>query len=313
MIEKFAPLRTDSTVYDVLTHPAFVNFGRFLLPLEQGYRETMPMSEISSLLPFHRHVDPQGSIEILNTIMEMVANRQPLFHDIYKENEKQVDPSKKNTCLFFFAGNSGAPCAVICAGGGFQHVGSIHEGFPYALKLNRRGYNAFVLQYRTGGANVACEDLAAGISYIFRNVEALGVSTESYSLWGASAGARMAAYLGSHGAAAYGGDNLPRPAAVVMQYTGHTDYSTQESPTFAVIGEDDAIASWRTMEQRIEVLKRMGVETEFHIYPQIGHGFGLGTGTTAEVWFDLAVRFWEKQLKQHQVQAGKNQLENPPD
>ena len=44
----------------------------------------------------------------------------------------------------------------------------------------------------------------------------LEVSTDGYSLWGGSAGARMAANLGSYGSAAYGGDDLPRPAAVIM-------------------------------------------------------------------------------------------------
>src|SRR3546814_3269584 len=53
---------------------------------------------------------------------------------------------------------------------------------------------AFVLKYRTGsGGAVATEDLAAAISYIFRNADALGVDRRDYSLWGSSAGARMAA------------------------------------------------------------------------------------------------------------------------
>ena len=54
------------------------------------------------------------------------------------------------------------------------------------------GYNAFSIQYRTGGAQVACEDLAAAIDFILRHAGELQVSTEDYSLWGGSAGARMA-------------------------------------------------------------------------------------------------------------------------
>lgn len=304
----FQPLTSASTIKNVLSHPAFQGFGRYLLPLEQGYRDTMPLSDLHSLLPFHRGVDAAGSIDVLNTMMDMVADGQPLFHEIYSEAEKQADPRKEYTGLFFFPGNLGAPVAVVCAGGGFQHVGSIHEGFPYALELSLRGYNAFVIQYRVGGAEVACEDLAAALTYIFRNAEALAVSPECYSLWGASAGARMAAYLGSHGAAAYGGADLPRPAAVLMQYTGHTDTGRQEPPTFAVIGEEDTIVSWHTMQQRIDMLKRMGVDNEFHVFPRLGHGFGLGIGTTAEGWFDLAIRFWEKHLRPYMAQEGKNPL-----
>ena len=84
--------------------------------------------------------------------------------------------------------------------------------------------------------------------------------------WGGSAGARMAAWLGSYGPAAFGGDDLPRPA-VVMQYTGHADYTQEDPPTFACVGENDGIASWRTMERRVAALSALGIPTEFHHYP----------------------------------------------
>ena len=104
----------------------------------------------------------------------------------------------------------------------------------------------------------------------------------------------MAAYLGSYGPAAFGGDDLPRPGTVVMQYTGHTDYTQNDPPTYVCVGENDGIASWRTMEQRIDNLNALGIDTAFHKYPDLGHGFGLGIGTSAEGWIDDAVTFWEK-------------------
>lgn len=45
---------------------------------------------------------------------------------------------------------------------------------------------------------------------------------------------------------------------------------------------------------KIDAISAMGVPTEFHVYQGLGHGFGLGTGTVAEGWFDLAVNFWEE-------------------
>ena len=36
---------------------------------------------------------------------------------------------------------------------------------------------------------------------------------------------------------------------------------------------------------------------EFHPYPQLGHGFGLGVGTTAEGWIDDATAFWAKHIE----------------
>lgn len=154
------------------------------------------------------------------------------------------------------------------------------------------------LQYRTGGADVACEDLAAAISFIFEHAKELQVDTDGYSLWGGSAGARMAAYLGSYGPGAFGGDDLPQAGTVIMQYTGHSDYTEHDPPTYVCVGENDGIADWRTMEGRINRLKALGIDTEFHKYPNLGHGFGLGIGTSAEGWIDDAVVFWEKQLRQ---------------
>jgi acetyl esterase/lipase len=171
---------------------------------------------------------------------------------------------------------------------------SVHEGFPYAVAISKQGYNAFVLKYRAGaGGEVATRDLAAAISYVFRNAKALGVGTNSYSLWGSSAGARMAAAVGSHGTTRFGGDNVPKPSTVVMAYTGHSDYSSSEPPTFVVVGEQDGIASPSAMERRVDALRKAGAPVEFHRYRDLGHGFGPGVGTSAEGWLERAVRFWE--------------------
>lgn len=103
----------------------------------------------------------------------------------------------------------------------------------------------------------------------------------------------MAASLGSYGTEAYGEDALPRPAAVIMEYTGYTDYTENDPLDYAVVGEDDGIANWRAMQERLNNISALGIDTEFHAYPNLGHGFGLGLGTTAEGWFDDAVKFWE--------------------
>ena len=87
-----------------------------------------------------------------------------------------------------------------------------------------------------------------------------------------------------------------RPGAVIMQYTGHSDYTESDPPTFVCVGENNGIASWRTMENRLHNLDAIGIPTEFHKYPGLSHGFGIGTGTVAEGWINEAVAFWEKQI-----------------
>ena len=38
-----------------------------------------------------------------------------------------------------------------------------------------------------------------------------------------------------------------------MEYTGHSDYTKNDPPTFAVVGDDDGIANWRVMQRRLEI------------------------------------------------------------
>jgi acetyl esterase/lipase len=237
-------------------------------------------------------------VDTINYIIDKMAEEEIVFYNFYTERQKQEDPAKRNTGLFFFKGRPGAPFAIVCPGGGFSYVDSVHEGFPHAIQLSKKGYNAFVLQYRVGGEQKACEDLAAAISYVFEHAGSLGVSTKDYSVWGSSAGARMAAQIGSHGPAGYGSRDLPRPRIVVMAYTGHSSFTRKDPPTFVVQGGNDGIVNISTVERRVDAMRNAGIEVEYHKYRNVGHGFGLGIGTDAEGWTEHAVRFWEKHISE---------------
>lgn len=207
-------------------------------------------------------------------------------------------PIRAKTILgFFISKASGTSCLpVVVAGGGFAYVGAMHDSFPHALELSKKGYNAFALIYRPG-ARSGAQDLARAISFIFEHAKELEVGVEFYSLWGGSAGARLVAMLGSYGTQAFEQGSHPRPAAVIMQYTGYSDFTRNDPPTFAVVGENDWIASPSVMERRIRNLAAAGVKTQFRSYANLGHGFGLGTGTAAQGWLDEAVKFWQEQMR----------------
>ena len=291
-------LSAEDTIQDLLDHPAFAGFARLLLPWDdRAYDTGMRLRNVGALLPYHSQVDPATVVGALNHMIDDVNSGRIVFHDLYTEKEKAEDPTISHTGLFFFRGKPGAPFAVVAPGGGFTYVGSVHEGFPYAVAISRHGYNAFVLKYRAGrGGEAATRDLASAISYVFRHAKRLRVGTEAYSLWGSSAGGRMAASIGSHGIARFGGEDLPGPSAVVMAYTGHSDVAADEPPTFVIVGENDRIAPPAVMERRVVALRRTGAEVEFHRFSGLGHGFGSGTGTSAEGWLDRAIRFWEKSI-----------------
>jgi len=279
---------------DVLRHPAFQGHARLLLPWDdRSYDEGMRLSEIRSLLPYHSHVEPRVVVDGMNRIIDDVSSGRQVFYAFYTEEEQRRDPTRLHAGLFFFRGKPRAPFAVVSPGGGFAYVGSVHEGFPYAAAISDAGYNAFVLKYRAGlGGSTATEDLAAALSFIVRSADTLSVDRRSYSLWGSSAGARMAAAIGSHGTARFGGDDVAKPAAVILAYTGHSDSAKSEPPTFVVVGEKDGIAPPSVMAQRVAVLRAAGTPVEFSRYPNVGHGFGPGVGTSADGWLGEAVRFW---------------------
>ena len=251
--------------------------------------------EDNKFSPYEKLARAQLAVIVHRMEEEQAENGQQIFYDIYSDEEKQADPDKENTGLFFFRGKSGAKTAVTNAGGGFVYVAGIHDSFPHALELSKKGYNAFALIYRPG-AQTACEDLARAIAFLYDHAEELEIDMDGYSLWGGSAGARMAAWLGSYGTESFGEKAYPRPGAVIMQYTGLSEVTGQEPPTYACVGTKDGIASYRSMASYINQIKADGTDAEIQVFEGLSHGFGLGQGTVAEGWIDEAVSFWKGQV-----------------
>ena len=285
---------TESSVKEVMNDPIFGDYGRLLLPADEYYWSGDKLNNLR--LTWYNYVNPDKTVEIVNTLYAQAKRGEQIFYDIYTDAEKAADPRKADTGLFFFRGKLGAKFAVCNAGGGFAFVGAMHDSFPHALELSKMGYNAFALIYRPG-AQTACEDLARAIAFIFDHADELQVDVSDYSLWGGSAGARMAAWLGSYGSESFGEKAYPRPAAVIMQYTGLSEVYGNEPPTYNCVGTSDGIASYHTMQRRIDAIRRNGTDAEIDIYEGLPHGFGLGIGTVAEGWIDNAVAFWERQMK----------------
>jgi acetyl esterase/lipase len=287
-------ITTNDSVHHIVNHPAFSGFGDYILPWDENTRfYDTPLNKVRSLLPYHNHVDPDIVVIAVNHMIDEINEGKAIFYGFYTEQQKQQDPTKEPTGLFFFRGRPGAPFAIVCPGGGFAYVGSLHEGFPYALELSKKGYNAFVLKYRVGSGFKATEDLAAAISYIFENAEMFQVDTADYSLWGSSAGARMVGDIASSGVSGFGSCDLSKPSIVVIAYTGHTSFSEGYPPAFITVGEDDPIVNVSVVDRRVENLRNAGIEVEYRKYKNAGHGFGLGVGTDAEGWIEYAIQFWE--------------------
>ena len=152
----------DTKIENVINDPVFENYGRLLFPVDDWYMSGNTLGELQ--LTWYNNIDPNETVEIVNTLWQRANAGETVFYDIYTEEEKAEDPDKEDTGLFFFKGDPGAKFAVCNAGGGFAYVGAMQDSFPHALEISKRGYNAFALIYRPG-AQTACEDLARAAWY----------------------------------------------------------------------------------------------------------------------------------------------------
>lgn len=286
-------LTPESRIRDLVHHPLLAPFAERLLPRDDSSRfYDTPLSRVGSLMPYHSHVVPAVVVGALNRLIDDAARGDTVFHEFYSERQQRDDTAKRHTGLFFYRGKPGAPFAIVCPGGGFQYVGSLHEGLPLAAEISKQGLNAFVIRYRISERE-ATEDLAAAIAWVLENAKTLGVDTAGYSLWGGSAGARMVGNIAVGGASRFG--DVVAPSTVVIAYTGQSTIWHGPPRAFIVVSADDPIANVATVERRVQRLREAGVEVEYRRYRNAGHGFGLGVGTDAEGWVDAAIRFWKAQ------------------
>lgn len=112
-----------SKIKDVKNAPIFGSYGRLLFPVEDAYYSGDTLEELQ--LTYYSHIDPDETVEIVNTLRERAADGQTIFYDIYTDEEKAADPAKEDTGLFFFKGIPGEKFAICNAGGAFAYVGAM--------------------------------------------------------------------------------------------------------------------------------------------------------------------------------------------
>lgn len=169
-------VNTNTTVGEVIANPAFEDFGRLLFPVDRTVTDDMTLAEVSTsrVYTWYNNIQPEKTVEIINTLAENAKSGQQIFYPIYSEAEMTADPSKRDTGLFFFKGEPGAKFAIMNAGGGFAYVGAMHDSFPHALEVSKMGYNAFALIYRPDDPY---NDLTKAIEFIYDHAEELEVDT----------------------------------------------------------------------------------------------------------------------------------------
>jgi len=179
---------------------------------DRAYDGRMRLSTIGSLLPYHSHVNPGDVVTALNRMIDDASKGKTVFYEFYtgprssRSRQELIQGCSSS-------GETGAPFAVISPGG--LRLCRLR---PRRLSLRRGDQQKRIQCFRAAipggqGEAVATHDWGRPLVHLQRCGHAR-ISTDDYSLWGSSAGARMAAAIGSHGVAHFGGDNLPKPSAV---------------------------------------------------------------------------------------------------
>ncbi|MGN0469031.1 MAG: alpha/beta hydrolase [Acutalibacteraceae bacterium] len=307
----YAHISASSSFRHCMNHPALDGFGEYVLPWEDGaVKKLVPPLSLDFMCRCLGY-DSKTVAGGINFLIDMKNEDNLKVLDYYTEEEKQADESKNSTKLIFVPGEQDAPFAVVVAGGGFNSVCMIQESFPIAMKLHEKGYNVFMLKYRVGEHENdetendkryrAFEDMDNAMKYIFENAKTIGISTENYSVWGFSAGARITLTYATDSKYGYFANGLEKPAMIAPIYVEPwSDIECNETvpAVFMGMGTNDeyygenGCTACKTL---CESLNSAGVDAVYEEYENMKHGFGLGVGTIAENWLDRANELWKKQ------------------
>lgn len=176
----------------------------------------------------HYGFEKCGFGETLKRAKELAALEREngsVVYDIYSEDQKEREPDKRQVKLVYMPGEDDMPYVLVCPGGAYARQWGLIEGLAAGARLNRLGYPAFVLYYRTRQKPPfsaplmpgPIEDLARAVAFIGENRKKFKVRKEGYAVAGFSAGGHLAAEWGSvnHGWRTFGQEP---PAALLLAY-----------------------------------------------------------------------------------------------
>lgn len=320
-----AEFTPEMTLREVRKTPEFAEFAPFIMFCNEDPADD-PVNPGKDPEDFTMKSDPVcATIEGLTVLRDNVRKGIQVAYDIYTDEEKAKEPDKNNTKLFFFPGEPGKPFMLVCAGGGYATVCSFLEGFPTAARLNRMGYNAFVLSYRVNEVGLLpkpTEDIAAALRLIFANADKFQVSTENYAVAGFSAGGHLTGSWGTN-YLGYPRFGMPKPALLILAYGASktntdpnnfffrsmvgdnpdpemvkaVDVTANVTPdypaTFLWQCKDDPLVPFEAAEAMDKALEKAGVPHMFMAFEKGGHGIGVADNTDAAGWLNHAVKFWE--------------------
>jgi len=218
---------------------------------------------------------------------------------------EQRNPS---VSLFLAPEAKGKGCVLVMAGGGYTNKAP-HEGPMTAIKLQKSGVNAAVLDYRLVPykKEFILADAKRAVRYLRYHAESFGINQE-IAVLGYSAGGNLAAMAGF-----FADDGDPdatdpiermssRPTLAVIAYPGINfvpEYEEEEveagsedfdimsyfdfvyekgmsfPPAFIWQSFGDHLINYKTSFELVNIVRQLGSPVELHVFPYGEHGQGL--------------------------------------
>lgn len=230
------------------------------------------------------------------------------------------------------------PVVLICPGGGYGFT-SDREAEPVAMKYLAEGYHAAVLRYSVAPAvyPAALLEAASSVLHLRKHAEELHIEPHQIILQGFSAGGHLAASYAAMWTEDFIAERLRaekemlRPDLLILSYPVITsgEFAHQESihnllgdrygelkdkmslekqvnkdmpPVFIWHTYSDELVPVENSIFYVEALRKKGILTEFHLYPDGVHGLSLADVQTLDMeetayqeqcqgWFAAAVQF----------------------
>ncbi len=280
--------------------------------------------------PWGRPFPAEGFLRCANFLVERREAGEKISIPIWRglPDEQMKELEKVVLVPFTKVDRENAPCVIICPGGSYSRVAFHNEGIPVAQKLCEMGCQTFILNYRVYPDiyPAPLQDVTRAIRFVRKNYEKLGIDPENVTLMGFSAGGHLCALAG----ALYDcmedethryDDVSARPDKLCLCYplVSLTEYAHEDSiknfmkencsedekkalsvqlivdenypKTFVWACEDDPVVDYHNSILLEETLKKKNVSHLCRLYPQGGHGIGLGEGTSAGGWIEEAMTF----------------------
>lgn len=266
------------------------------------------------LVGFPFSLSAQKLMEVEPIVIELWPNGAPndngLTGEEYRNKNNRITNVTKPTLTVFPAPNPNGMAVIACPGGGYQHLAFEHEGIDQAAWYNAQGITFAVLKYRMPNGHFECplSDIRQAMALMHEYAKKWGVDNNKIGVQGSSAGAHLACTLAT-------GFRTPkeRPAFQIMFYGAITpamegckkngtnsklafqdnklEVVANTPPAFIMVSADDRLCVDLCVNYFLE-LKKAGVWSALHVYPEGGHGWGFKDAFKYKPMWTMELSHW---------------------